>query len=104
MTNECEHPNERHTIWYWIDDGDPIPVPHAATFDNRADAVRQAESWVKEARPSLRWMKIFRADNEMYVCWLWENPTSGQEPEKVVVIQAKQNKKSTIWQRFMSRK
>lgn len=77
MTNqiECKYADQPHTVWYWVEDPhDPVPMPYVLHFDNQADAVNWAEETVDLAHVSLRWMKVFRTDNEVYQCWRWENP------------------------------
>lgn len=72
VTAECEHPQQRHTVWYWVEDGDPVPAPRSATFDNLDDALQFAQSGVDQEHPALRWVKVFRADNEAYTCARWD--------------------------------
>lgn len=60
---------------YWVEDGGP-PIPNTATFDNRRDALAFVQSGIDQAaeQTRLRWIKVFRADNEAYTCFRWENP------------------------------
>jgi hypothetical protein len=71
----CRHPLMRHTVWYWVHDpNDPIPAPYEAHFDNRKDALAAVSELVAEAPVELRWVKAFRAHNEVYECYRWVNP------------------------------
>ena len=78
--NECKHPNRPHTVWWWEQDAPIdhfIPVPLEARYDNRADAVAAAiklRDDVEAGRRSplvVKWIKVFRSDNESYTCWRW---------------------------------
>lgn len=102
----CEHPDQPHTVWYWVEDGGP-PVPNSATFDNLADALRYAEPGSRSASAYLlRWIKVFRSDNEAYTCWRWENdvpyePTprlSGIDVPRESLVEPRRRR---WWQRFV---
>jgi hypothetical protein len=67
-----------HTVWYWIsDDNDPVPAPFSATFDDATQAEAKAQEMVEQRNDPynrLRWVKVFRSDNEQYTTWRWTNP------------------------------
>lgn len=73
---DCRHPNRPHTLWWWDDrDAAHMPAPMSVTYDGRADAVSAAEIITADPPPGLHWVKVFRADNEVYTCWRWNRPT-----------------------------
>lgn len=72
---ECRHPDSPHTVMYWLNDGGP-PIPMTARFDNVEDARQFAESGIDQDNSLLRWVKIFRSDNESYTCYQWDNPVA----------------------------
>jgi hypothetical protein len=67
-----------HTCWYWIDDpNDPIPAPYSFTMDSAAECEERAQQFIEERNDPqnrLRWVKVFRADNEAYETFRWDNP------------------------------
>lgn len=78
--SRCQHADLPHTVWWWEKDAPDdcfIPVPLEARFDNRADAVAAATKLrddVEAGRRSplvVKWIKVFRSDNESYTCWRW---------------------------------
>lgn len=69
----CVHGDRPHTVMYWLADGGPS-IPMIASFDSQPEAITFAESGINQNNPILRWIKIFRSDNESYTCWRWENP------------------------------
>ena len=79
--SECPHADQEHRTWYWVEDGDPIPVPRSALHDNHADAMAFAESGIAQNNPALRWIKTFREYNEQYVCFRWDAPPLPPKPE-----------------------
>lgn len=70
----CDHPDRKHTVWWWVEDGDPVPVPRSATLDSRAEALAYVADALADPPVHLRWVRVFRADNEAYECWRWDNP------------------------------
>lgn len=80
----CNHPDESHTVWYWLDDGGP-PIPMSARLDNVREARRFADRIIAQNNTQLRWIKIFRTDNEAYTCFRWENPVTSSNSIKVNV-------------------
>lgn len=70
----CMYGNRPHTVIYWLNDGGP-PIPMTANFDTQPEAVAFADSCVAQDNLILRWIKIFRSDNESHICLRWENPT-----------------------------
>jgi hypothetical protein len=72
-----------HTVWFWLDDGHPELGPDSRRFDNADEAEKFAQDLVTHHghNPALRWVKVFRSDNESYVTWFWET----QLPVQVVV-------------------
>lgn len=74
MSGPCVHGDRPHTVMYWVEDGGP-PIPMTATFDTQPEAVAFAMTGVNQQENLfLRWIKIFRSDNETYTCWRWTNP------------------------------
>jgi len=71
---DCRFADKEHRVWYWDARGQDVsPVPCSPTLDNHEDAL----VWVAQlGQPEwLRWVKVFRADNEAYVCYRWSpNP------------------------------
>jgi hypothetical protein len=78
----CQHADEPHMVYWWNDaefaSGGP-PVPLAAQFDNRADALAAAQKLV--GKQNVSWVKVFRSDNENYTCWRWEQPAADQDEQ-----------------------
>jgi len=97
----CVHPMMRHTVWYWLEDpNDPYLVPYELHFDNRKDALEWASHQVASPPVELRWIKIFRAHNEVYECYRWENPTPIPEPEIMPGLHIV-DKPKRWWQRIL---
>ena len=104
----CVHPLMRHTAWYWIEDpNDPVPVPYELHFDNRKDALEFASELIVDPPNRLRWLKIFRAHNEVYECYRWENPEPyilprprGPELSGVLIDEAARFNNKPWWKRI----
>lgn len=77
----CQHPHREHRVWWWVEDGDPVPAPREALFDSRADAMKVVDQALAGPPLHLRWVKVFRADNESYTCFRWSNPEPLPKPE-----------------------
>ncbi len=100
----CIHGTRPHTVMYWLADGGP-PVPMIARFDSQPDAVDFAERCIQKDNPILRWIKIFRSDNESYTCWRWENPVPfTPEPVEYERTDSIAVKPSRWWQSFLTGK
>lgn len=69
----CNHPLVPHTVWYWLTGQRPEDGPAYRSFDNLEDADIFAQKILRQNAERLSWMKIFRADNEAYTCFYWEN-------------------------------
>lgn len=84
MSFNCKHEFWEHTVWWWVNypNHTTIPVPHSAKFDNRAEAIEAVRTMIEDPSPSLRWIKVFRSDNETYTCYRWENPE--EEPAPII--------------------
>jgi hypothetical protein len=75
--------DQPHTIWWWVEDGDPIPAPRSAQFDNADDAEEAAHKFIdgrNDPDNRLRWIKVFRSDNEQYETFHWRNPVEFVDP------------------------
>lgn len=68
----CNHPNVPHTVWWWP--FDETIAPSSRTFDDLEDADLFAQKIIRSNTERINWLKIFRADNESYTCYTWENP------------------------------
>lgn len=90
MPDICRHQQMRHTVWYWIENPyDPELIPYGLHFDDRKDALDWVSHQIVEPENSLRWIKIFRAHNEVYECYRWVNPEpyiSPREDNKVLSV------------------
>lgn len=73
----CNHPLVPHTVWWWPIDETIAPL--SRTFDNLEDADHFAQKIIRSNTDRISWLKIFRADNESYTCYMWES-----EKEKVM--------------------
>lgn len=72
----CNHPLVPHTVWWWPNDGGYVPM--SRTFDNLEDADHFAQKIIRSNDERISWLKIFRADNESYTCYRWDNPKENQ--------------------------
>lgn len=95
---KCRHEDQPHTVWFDECNADDIEIsmlatfPVQARFDNRADAVAAAERVRDDVEAGRRdptrttWIKVFRSDNEQYVCWRWPqfrpNPVASPGEER----------------------
>lgn len=95
----CQHPRREHRVWWWVEDGDPIPVPREAVFDNRADAMDAVIQALTDPPLHLRWVKVFRSDNESYTCFRWTNPEPWPQPEPLKVPVPASPRKRPWWGR-----
>lgn len=73
VNGPCAHEDQSHTVMYWVEDGGP-PIPMMAKRDTLEKTLAFAHSGIKQDNVLLRWIKIYRSDNEGYTCWRWENP------------------------------
>lgn len=80
--DDCPHADQEHAVWWWVDDGDPIPVPRTAQRDNHADAVAFAYSGIDQGHPALAWVKAFRSGNETYTCFQWDRADAVEQPQE----------------------
>lgn len=77
----CKHSDAPHTVWWWEQPPAHASmsafVPCGRRYDNRADAVAFATRLrddVEAGRISplvVKWIRVFRSDNEVYTCWRW---------------------------------
>lgn len=95
--------NVPHRVWWWIHDpNDPVPVPYQATYDTGLEAEAAARKFVQERNDPyerLRWIKVFRAGNEAYEIYRWENPNSVIEEKKFEFVEERPPKKKRWWRR-----
>lgn len=82
----CKDSDKPHTLWYWIEDpNDPAPAPYSLLFDDRLDALDHAAAITTNPINELRWVKIFRSDNETYTCYRWNNPEPYLSPQSAAL-------------------
>lgn len=65
----CNHPKVRHTVIYRLGKGEV-----AREFPDLEDANEFAQKILRQNSSRLNWLKIFRSDNELYCCFVWESP------------------------------
>ena len=79
----CQHDGEKHTLMFMFR-GDHDGIPHERTYDTRAEAVVAARVMSCMAKVDddygLAFVKVFRADNENYVCHSWVSNNIGTSP------------------------
>jgi hypothetical protein len=80
---DCTHEDQPHTVWWDECNDDDLAIsilatfPMSVKFDTRAEAVAAAEKIRDDVEGGRRdptrtsWIKVFRSDNESYVCWRW---------------------------------
>lgn len=70
----CNHPKVRHTVEYHIGDAKPETATVLREFDDLENADNFAQKIIRQTTGRLSWLKIYRSDNESYVCFRWDNP------------------------------
>lgn len=94
----------KYTAWYWVEDGGP-PIPMTITLDTKREILKWCEEQVRriqisdDGAPHIRWIKAFRADNEAYEVFRWENPLPYIHPEPKKVY-ADLRKQKPWWRRW----
>lgn len=87
MRYPCADSASPHTVWYWISTdwahSIDVPVPYAVSYDSQEDAIEATEYLLRKPADSLRWIRIFRTDNENYQCWSWTNMRT--DPYEIVM-------------------
>lgn len=80
----CNHPKVPHTVeWSFMDKSD-IPRISDGLFENLEEAQPFAQKIIRQNKDHLSWLKIYRTDNELYSCFVWEAPrTAKVESQKV---------------------
>lgn len=82
----CNHPLVPHTVEYSVGSGST-----RRPFDDLESADAFAQKIIRQnASKRLVWLKIFRSDNESYVCFRWDNPKKENttvEPQETVKLE-----------------
>lgn len=69
----CNHPSVSHTVsWHLVDSEDSANP--SKTFGHLEDADIFAQKILRQNKDRLLWLKIYRADNETYTCFVWNIP------------------------------
>lgn len=86
--SRCKDHNKPHILWYMLEDpNDPVPAPYSLTYDTQQDALDTARVLIDKTishpqRSALLWLKVFRADNEAYTCFIWHRPEHLVKPPR----------------------
>lgn len=68
----CNHPKVPHTVIWWVETRGPR-APSTREFDDLEAADIFAQKLIRQHKDVSAWLKIYRTDNEFYVCFNWDN-------------------------------
>lgn len=69
----CNHPKVPHTV-IWCSEIKGAPSHMDRPFEDLEDALTFSHKIIRQNKDHLTWLKIYRSDNELYSCFVWEKP------------------------------
>lgn len=66
----CNHPLVPHTVLYSLGERADVSRP----FSDLEGADQFAQKIIRQNSARLKWLKVFRGDNESYTCFYWQRP------------------------------